>query len=120
MNVLTAKNLATKEITSMSNATIDVEKTPAADAQPSEPKTESKKAAKGTKAATKKAKPAKKARAAKKVKPAAKKEPAGERSNKKADVIALMKRAKGATLAEIMELTSLRIPDDVNNRSGGM
>jgi hypothetical protein len=31
--------------------------------------------------------------------------PAAERSNKKADVIALMKHAKGATLAEIMEAT---------------
>jgi hypothetical protein len=29
-----------------------------------------------------------------------------ERSNKKAEVIAMMKRAKGATLAEIMELTA--------------
>ena len=29
-----------------------------------------------------------------------------ERSNKKAEVIAMMKRAKGATLAEIMEVTS--------------
>jgi hypothetical protein len=28
-----------------------------------------------------------------------------ERSNKKAEVIAMMKRAKGATLAEIMEAT---------------
>lgn len=31
--------------------------------------------------------------------------PAGERSNKKAEVIAMMKRAKGATLAEIAEAT---------------
>lgn len=29
----------------------------------------------------------------------------GERGNKKAEVIAMMKRAKGATLAEIMEAT---------------
>ena len=31
--------------------------------------------------------------------------PAAERTNKKAEVIALMKHAKGATLAEIMEAT---------------
>ena len=102
MNVLTAKHLAEKEIISMSNATIE---TPAA-AAPPETETKPKKPAKGTKRAAKKAKPAKKAKAAKRAKPAAKKEPAAERSNKKAEVIALMKRAKGATLAEIMELTS--------------
>jgi predicted transcriptional regulator len=31
--------------------------------------------------------------------------PAAERSNKKAEVIAMMKRAKGVTLAEIMDAT---------------
>jgi hypothetical protein len=50
---------------------------------------------------TKKAKPAKKPAGAKK--PASK--PNTERANKKAEVIALMKRAKGATLAEIMAAT---------------
>jgi len=50
---------------------------------------------------TKKTKPAKKAGAAKR--PAGK--PKSDRSNKKAEVIALMKRAKGATLAEIMAIT---------------
>ena len=50
--------------------------------------------------ASKKAKPAKKAR---QTKSAAK--PAADRANKKAEVTALMKRAKGATLAEIMEAT---------------
>jgi hypothetical protein len=49
----------------------------------------------------KKAKPEKKARAAKK--PAAK--PKAEGTNKKAEVIAMMKRAKGATLPEIMKAT---------------
>ena len=49
----------------------------------------------------KKAKPAKKAGRTKK--PATK--PKAERANKKAAVIALMKRAKGATLAEIMAAT---------------
>jgi len=49
----------------------------------------------------KKAKPAKKAARAKK--PTSKLKV--DRANKKAEVIALMKRAKGATLAEIMALT---------------
>ena len=56
------------------------------------------------------AKPAKGAKPAKRVK-AAKKAAGkkagdkGERSNKKAEVIAMMKRAKGATLAQIVEAT---------------
>lgn len=66
---------------------------------PAEPP-KSKKAAKGTKTA----KPAKKGKAAK-APPAKKTADKGERSNKKADVIAMMKRAKGVTLAEIMEAT---------------
>jgi uncharacterized protein DUF3489 len=49
----------------------------------------------------KKAKSAKKAGRAKK--PAAK--PKADRINKKAEVIAMMKRAKGATLGEIMKAT---------------
>jgi cell division septation protein DedD len=49
----------------------------------------------------KKAKPANKAGRAKK--PAAK--PKADRANKKAEVIAMMKRAKGATLPEIMKAT---------------
>src|SRR5437016_103223 len=75
--------------------TTDAEKTLATDAQPSETETKPKKPAKGGKPG-KKVKPSKKAAAGK---------PAAERSNKKADVIAMMKRAKGATLAEIMEAT---------------
>ena len=58
---------------------------------PEKPKAKSK--------ATTKPKPAKKAKPAKTTKPKA------ERANKKAEVIALMKRAKGATLAEIMTAT---------------
>jgi hypothetical protein len=50
---------------------------------------------------TKKAKPAKKAGCA--GKPASK--PKTDRANKKAEVIAMMKRAKGATLAEVMKAT---------------
>ena len=55
-------------------------------------------------------KPSKKARAVKKAKTAAKKgaKHAAERPNKKAGVIAMMKRAKGATLAEIMKETGWR------------
>jgi hypothetical protein len=48
----------------------------------------------------KKAKPAKKASSSKK--PG---KPKADRTNKKAEVIAMMKRAKGATLAEIMKAT---------------
>jgi hypothetical protein len=73
-------------------------KTPAAAAQP-EPETKPKKPAKGAKPAkkpTKTAKPASKKGGAK---------PAADRSNKKAEVIAMMKRAKGVTLAEIVEAT---------------
>jgi len=51
--------------------------------------------------AGKKAKPTKKAGRAKK--PTGK--PKADRANKKADVIAMMKRAKGATLPEIMKVT---------------
>ena len=53
-----------------------------------------------------KRKPAKKAKSAKK--PAQTKTTSrskGDRANKKAEVIAMMKRAKGATLAEMMETT---------------
>jgi Protein of unknown function (DUF3489) len=50
---------------------------------------------------TKKAKPAKKPARARK----AAGKPNTERANKKAEVIAMMKRAKGATLAEIMAAT---------------
>jgi len=55
-------------------------------------------------------KPANKAKAAKKS-PQAKKatgKPKSDASNKKAEVIAMMKRAKGATLAEIMQATDWR------------
>jgi hypothetical protein len=50
-------------------------------------------------------KPAKKAKPAKKVSGKAEDIKVSDRSNKKAEVIAMMKRAKGATLAEIMEAT---------------
>jgi hypothetical protein len=75
----------------MSTDTIDTEGTP----DTSRPQ------AKGGRTAAKKAKPAKKARRPKK---AAGKLQA-DRTNKKAEVIAMMKRAKGATLAEIMAVT---------------
>jgi hypothetical protein len=57
--------------------------------------------AKGRRTTVKKAKPAKKARQSKK--PASK--PKADRANKKAEVIAMMKRPKGATLAEIKAAT---------------
>ena len=62
--------------------------------------------AKPTKAA-KGAKPVKKTKAAKKAAPAKKaaRKPKSDRTNKKAEVIAMMQRAKGATLAEIMKAT---------------
>jgi hypothetical protein len=68
--------------------------------------TESEKNATAAEAPKPKRAPAKKATVAKKSrakKPASK--PKADRSNKKAEVIALMKRTKGATLAEIMAAT---------------
>src|SRR5690242_17270198 len=81
--------------TAMENV-IETAAKPAAGAQP---------AAKQRKPA-KRSKPAKKSKA-KKSKPTAKKggKPVAERTNKKAEVIAMMKRTKGATLAEIVEAT---------------
>jgi hypothetical protein len=75
------------------------------EAKPTEPTPDAKpkKSAKGVKPA-KKAKAAKKA-APVKAAPAKKSADKGERSNKKAEVTAMMKRAKGVTLAEIMEVT---------------
>jgi len=75
----------------MNTNAIDTEKTATPESTAPSPKTKR----------TKKANPPKKAAMAKK--PASK--PAPERSDKKAEVIALMKRAKGATLAEIMAAT---------------
>jgi hypothetical protein len=53
------------------------------------------------------AKPAKTGKAAKKAAPAKKaaRKPQADRANKKAEVIAMMQRAKGATLDEIMKAT---------------
>lgn len=85
-------------IKQMENITIDTATKPTADAHPGATKTKAKKASKGGEAA-KKAKPAKKAPRAKKATGKT------ERSNKKAEVIGMMKRAKGATLAEIVEAT---------------
>ena len=56
---------------------------------------------KGGSKPSKKAKPAKKAGKAKR----AAGKPKADRTNKKAEVIAMMKRAKGVTLAEIMSAT---------------
>ena len=77
----------------MSESSIDSETTSKTVPDPAKPK--------GTRKDGKKAKPAKKAGRAKK--PAGK--PKEDRTNKKAEVIEMMKRAKGATLAEIMKAT---------------
>jgi hypothetical protein len=75
----------------MSTNTIDTEKTPETGApQP-----------RGKRTTAKKAKTAKKARRPKK----AAGKPQADRNNKKAEVIALIKRVKGATLAEIVAVT---------------
>jgi hypothetical protein len=70
----------------------------AGSAQPSEPEAKHKKPVQG-------AKPAKKAKAAKKAAAAQKGGDQDARRNKKAEVIAMMKRAKGVTLAQIREAT---------------
>jgi len=77
----------------MSTNTIDTEKT--ATLEPGAA------LAKGKRTAAKKAKPPKKVGRAKK--PATKLK--ADRANKKAEVIAMMKRAKGATLTEILKAT---------------
>jgi len=78
----------------MSDNAIDSENTSKPAPQPTKPKGERKPA--------KKAKPGKNAGRFKK----AACKPKADRTNKKAEVIAMMKRAKGATLPEIMKATS--------------
>ena len=93
----------------MNNLSTDKQSTSAAETIAAETGSAKQETAK-PKAARKNAKPTKKGKPAK-AKPAKKtaaaKKPAKspERSNKKAEVIAMMTRAKGATLAEIMEAT---------------
>ena len=74
-------------------STIDSENTSKPESEAAAPK--------GGRKTAKRAKPTKKAGRAKK----AASKPKADRTNKKAEVIAMMKRAKGATLAEIMEAT---------------
>jgi len=76
----------------------------AAHCQASESKAKPKKQAQGAKP-VQQAKTAKKAKVASKTTAVKKEGGQGERSNKKAEVIAMMKRAKGVTLAQIMEAT---------------
>jgi hypothetical protein len=90
MNVTTA-NAARRN--SMSENTIDSESISKPAPDTAKPK--------GARKPAKKAKPPKKAGRVKK--PGSK--PKADRTNKKAEVIDMMKRAKGATLAEIMKLT---------------
>jgi hypothetical protein len=68
-------------------------------------KASSKKSASPKKSALKAKKTAKGAKPKKESEPAKATKPAAERSNKKAKVIAMMKRAKGVTLAEITDAT---------------
>jgi hypothetical protein len=86
MNVTTAKRSKEKPM-----STIDSENSIKPEAQPKVRRMPAKKAK-----ATKKAPQAKKTAA----------KPKSEGTNKKAEVIAMMKRAKGATLAEIMAATN--------------
>ncbi|MGA2598528.1 MAG: DUF3489 domain-containing protein, partial [Bryobacteraceae bacterium] len=114
---MTRNTMTNTETTDKAAAVAEQGATVAPEKAPSKKATSQKKAApkgkknaKGgnAKAAAKKAvAPKKEAKASKKAKPApAKKESGkGERSNKKAEVIAMMKRAKGVTLAEIAEFT---------------
>ena len=94
----------------MNNVSTDRESTSAAEATAAEtgsakPETAKPKAARKNAKPSKKGKPAKQAKPAKKTAAAKKPGKASERSNKKADVIAMMMRAKGVTLAEIMQAT---------------
>jgi len=88
----------------MSNVTVETE-TPVAATQPNQPHSKPQKSAKAAPRpkATKARKKAKKASA--KAAQKATNQPAGERKNKKAEVIAMMRRPRGATLAEIMSAT---------------
>ena len=94
----------------MNNVSTDKESTSAAEATAAATGSAKQERAK-PKAARKNARPSKKGKAAKQVKPGKKTAAAkklgkvSERSNKKAEVIAMMMRAKGVTLAEIMEAT---------------
>ena len=95
--------------TTTSNAPVAEQGAPLAPAKPS-----SKKGASPTKGAPKAKKTAKAAKPKKEANPAKKApKPAAERSNNKAEVIAMMKRAKGVTLAEI------RTPPDGRNTPSG-
>jgi Protein of unknown function (DUF3489) len=86
--------------TTASNSLVGEQGAPVAPAKPSSKKggTSKKGAAKGKKTATS-VKPKKEAKTGKASKPAV------ERTNKKAEVIVMMKRAKGVTLAENMDAT---------------
>jgi hypothetical protein len=108
MNVTTAQTAAKGESQPMSHVTSETA-TPVAVTPPDQPDSQPKKPKKATprKQATKKTKQAKKAAVKAAVKAAKKTThpPAGERQNKKAEVMALMRRSRGATLAEIMAAT---------------
>jgi hypothetical protein len=77
----------------MKTNTIDTEEAPAPEPGAPQPK--------GKRTSAKKGKPGKKTARAKKAS-----KPKADRANKKAEVIAMMKRGKGATLADIMATTA--------------
>ena len=86
----------------MSNSTIETDQTVAA-APPSEPPTQPKKPTKTVNKAQAGKKSGKKTKATAGKKSVNKS--SAERSNKKAEVVAMMKRARGATLEEITSVT---------------
>jgi len=76
-----------------------------ANGESSKPEPAAEQAKSGRKKTAKAVKPAKKAKPSKKAAAAKKGGGTSERSNKKAEVIAMMRRPKGVTLAEIMKVT---------------
>ena len=101
MNVTTAQMAVKGEIETMSNVTFQTD-APVVATQPTQPDSKPKKSAKAAprRKATKAPKKAKKAS----VKTAKKTthQPAGEHKSKKAEVMAMMRRPRGATLGEIV------------------
>jgi hypothetical protein len=112
MNVITVADAADQRRNPMHSVTDEKQGTSTASAvvvaTGAKQETAKPKAARQPAKPAKQAKPGKQAKQAKPAKTSAAAKQGGktsERSNKKAEVIALMKRAKGVTLAEILEAT---------------